>query len=729
MSLSVEHPAGSAPPIAGDDYVLPARLTARHAERGPRFGDDQWDLRPFLPRTERHAHIDFTTLADRVAVITAKEYLCSRLRRAVPVGQLSTQSTKPAKLTALAGEFRALRSVLAALAATGVPRLSQANQEDLDAVVAACLDRPAWARTLVRTIRQLAGHSPFLSLDRLAVHPWPGRSDSGVVGMARSEENATLRIPEHIIGPLVKAAVFYVETASADLLAARQELAALQGARAACGARFIGCHGAREAVEAFIAARRATGRGIPALPLDHLHKCADGTPSISGGVVQAPGLEMVALLAGAGDLVRWRHRLAEAGDELGYEEGGLDTVMSPWPDSATPWRRRLGMWELRKELFNLRTACWVVIAYLSGMRDGEVRELGRDCAFVEPGDDGRARYKLRGRVYKDRDLEGEEAEWVVLEVVHRAVDVLLQLNDDPTHLFGYTWGKRRVLLTDVPKRIATFRDHCNKLFSSPEGAFIPDDCRGLGRGSLSADAEDDDVGRGESEPAGDVAIGPWAFNTRQFRRTLAWHIAHQPFGVVAGAKQYKHVAVAMFEGYAGSSASGFAAEVASEEATALLDYAEELYRDWNDAGRSAGGAAQAVDAEFDRIRRELGGPPGTVASPARLRTMLEHLTTTLHPGVLNDCFYRRQTALCATRASARGRPLPMLDMCCRCPNARRSRLHLPRLVLASDQAHQLVELAATRQLPPLQRSALTAHAELLDELVAQVTDTGEAQSS
>ena len=49
----------------------------------------------------------------------------------------------------------------------------------------------------------------------------------------------------------------------------------------------------------------------------------------------------------------------------------------------------------------------------------------------------------------------------------------------------------------------------------------------------------------------------WSFNTRQFRRTLAWYIANRPFGVVAGKIQYKHASVAMFDGYAGSSASGF----------------------------------------------------------------------------------------------------------------------------------------------------------------------------
>ncbi|MFI7349399.1 hypothetical protein ACIBSR_24515 [Streptomyces sp. NPDC049936] len=40
--------------------------------------------------------------------------------------------------------------------------------------------------------------------------------------------------------------------------------------------------------------------------------------------------------------------------------------------------------------------------------------------------------------------------------------------------------------------------------------------------------------------------------TQQFRRTLAWHIAHQPFDVVAGARQYQHAEAALFEGYAGT---------------------------------------------------------------------------------------------------------------------------------------------------------------------------------
>ncbi|EQD36277.1 phage integrase family protein, partial [mine drainage metagenome] len=167
----------------------------------------------------------------------------------------------------------------------------------------------------------------------------------------------------------------------------------------------------------------------------------------------------------------------------------------------------------------------------------------------------------------------------------------------------------------MPARLNCFAAHVSELFSPAETPFLP--------------------GYRDAEEA-----RPWVFTTRQFRRTLAWHIAHQPFGVVAGARQYKHAQVAVFEGYAGTSASGFAAEVEAEQAVARLDYVEGLYRDWARGGDSGGGAAGGIDAEFACIRAELSDLPGTVADRARLRRMLEHLTTTLHPGVLGDCFYR-----------------------------------------------------------------------------------------
>ncbi|MDN5757063.1 MAG: hypothetical protein L0H59_00810 [Tomitella sp.] len=627
---------------------------------------------------------------------TAKEYIASRLQR----GSLGLG---PLKATSAANELRTFHTVVTDLRNVGAIRLSDVRQSDLDAALRTWRDKPSTAVTKVTLLKHLEAHGPFLSGDRLNILPWNGRSAYGVTGVRRVRgENATPRIPEEILAPLLRAAMFYVETASNDILAAQREIASLDAARKGAN---LGQGQARERVMRFIAERRRSGRSIPAVPYGTAHAVPDA--NIVGGVPQAPNHTLIALLAGCGKASHLCGLMREAGDELGYEEGGLDTTMSPWPDSGMAWRSRLSPFTVKNETSFLRTACWIVITYLSGMRDAEVRELAPDCAFTERGADGRARYKIRGKVYKGagRKLSGEQADWVVLKIVHEAIDVLRTVNNDPEYLFGYDGGGRngQVLLSNMPRRLRAFRNHVNELFSTLDRPYIP---------PPTAAVEDGD------EYQDDSTVLPWAFDTRQFRRTLAWHIAHQPFGVVAGARQYKHAAVTVFEGYAGTSASGFADEVAAEQAAARLDYVEDLYHDWNEGGKSAGGAAARIDAEFDRIRNELGDLPGVVASPDRLRSMLQHLTRTLHPGILNDCFYHAETAVCRQRAKPLGRPVPMLDMCLRCPNSRRSAVHAPRLKRARDMAE--ADLGDAADMPELQKRAITDHLSTLDDLITAI---------
>lgn len=689
--------AGAAAPapanrVGAATFVLPLSLTAGRDDRGPRFGDDVWDVRPFVPRTTVLTRANFATITDHRQRQTAREYLYSRINRGSAANQMSG-TARPMKITSLYGEFREIRRILADLAAAGAATLAEVTRDHLETVLAVWKQHPATGAGLVGVVKHLAAHGAFLT-DRLAITPWPGRGADQVAGRIRSPENTTPRIPENVTAPLIKAAVFYVETAAGDVLAARAELARLrtttQDMRLPPGT-------VTSRLEAFITARRASGRGIPALPVQTRCKRPDAV--VVDGIVQAPNVKLSALLAGiGGGLDRMAGRLKAAGAELGYEAGGLDTAMSPWPGTGQPWRPRLDPCSLDEELTHLRTACWISIAYLSGMRDAEVRELSRGCAFTEPAAGGRTRYKLRGRVFKDRQLSGEQADWVVLETVHRAVGVLLAANDDPTHLFGRSCGSRHVMLSSMHLRLAEFSDHVNDLFAPPGGRYIP-------------------------LHGGDAA--PWPLSTRQFRRTLAWHIAHQPFGIVAGTRQYQHARVAVFEGYAGTSASGFAAEVEAEQATARLDYLHDLYREWDTGGPAGGAAARRIGAEFARIRAELGDLPGTIASPARLRTMLEHLALTLHPGVLGDCFFQPDVAVCLKRAKPSGarQPLPMLNSCLSCPNARRTPAHLPRLAQAREQARQVLEETGRLPLPPLQRAALHDHLDQLDQLITQCTTT------
>jgi len=53
-------------------------------------------------------------------------------------------------------------------------------------------------------------------------------------------------------------------------------------------------------------------------------------------------------------------------------------------------------------------------------------------------------------------------------------------------------------------------------------------------------------GRADLIPDPRQTAGP--LTTRQSRRTLAWFIARRPGGAIAGALQYRHHAIQMFEG-------------------------------------------------------------------------------------------------------------------------------------------------------------------------------------
>jgi len=216
---------------------------------------------------------------------------------------------------------------------------------------------------------------------------------------------------------------------------------------------------------------------------------------------------------------------------------------------------------------------------------------------------------------------------------------------------------------------------------------------------------------------------PWWFTPRQFRRTLAWYIANRPFGTVAGKIQYKHASIAMFEGYSGSSPSGFRREIEQERALGQIDDVVEHYEEAIKRGLPpAGPAAARPRSEFARIRDELGDLPGRIVDAQRLRSMLGHLGRTLHVGLLADCFYDPDTALCLDRENATtDRSVPALSHCRpdRCPNACVTRRHLaPWQASIAESEHLLRD----RRLSSLQHQVLAEDNERKRRLIAPLLE-------
>ena len=107
-----------------------------------------------------------------------------------------------------------------------------------------------------------------------------------------------------------------------------------------------------------------------------------------------------------------------------------------------------------------------------------------------------------------------------------------------------------------------------------------------------------------------------SLSTSRFRRTLAWFIARQPGGSIAGAIQYRHLSIQMFEGYCGTSDSGFRAEVECEQALARGEYLAQMIEghEHSDLRGPAAHTAQRRLQEWGSQSAELSSPTITRSS-------------------------------------------------------------------------------------------------------------------
>lgn len=328
------------------------------------------------------------------------------------------------------------------------------------------------------------------------------------------------------------------------------------------------------------------------------------------------------------------------------------------------------------------------------MRDCEVQAMRSGCLSLARSEDGLImRHRVRSVAYKDKQSLGEPAEWVTIAPVAEAIQVLEHLSARAAAARGADtlWpvlvvkaGSKDHISAEIVRQLNIYRDHLNASFGNQDAPVIPPGPDGL----------------------------PWRITTRQFRRTIAWHIANRPFGTIAGMIQYKHASVAAFEGYAGSSKSGFRAEVEAQRALGQLDDIL-AYFDEHHAGKPLHGpAAPRIANTMDAVADELGPLPAMVADRARLRTLLASLARTLHVGILADCFFDPSTALCLnTRAQ------PTARRRLRCPNACITQRHRPVWARAAEDARMLLR---EKRLPELQRVALQQELARVEAVLAGI---------
>ncbi|MDT5050870.1 MAG: hypothetical protein QOG75_6789 [Mycobacterium sp.] len=239
--------------------------------------------------------------------------------------------------------------------------------------------------------------------------------------------------------------------------------------------------------------------------------------------------------------------------------------------------------ETRPLARHLMAACFIVVAYLSGMRPGEVLSLERGCVQRHPVT---GMLLMTGRHWKGvRDETGT------------------RFRD------GRSRGTQ-----DVSRDLDAFRDWVNSY------------CTRTGRS--------DTIPRDADHPS----IQP-----RQFRRTLAWFIARKPRGVIAAAIQYGHVKVQMTVGYAGTYASVFPDDLAFEDLLVRLDMLADSYEHLTAGEHVSGPSAGQYRHRVEEAQRFAGH---VLTTRREARTLFSNPDLQIYPGVGMTCVFDPQRAAC-----------------------------------------------------------------------------------
>ena len=659
--------------IDGHALVLAGRVLRPgiELETTSRYRDDIWRLEPaILQQHVPTSVLSFSTAPTRYRGI-AKELSYAMLCGPLPAGE------KRQSVTGVRSTFNDIRKFLRWLDARDHPdthrcALAELTSDDLVAYQHHLLtttpmtdgSRENARRAVTLFWRYRTCLSDPLQINPRSVEGWTFRR-------SRARENTTGRIPEAVLGPLIVWATRFVDDFSADILAAancRQEFQARFN-----NGRYGRNRGLATELETYLEGHIRSRRPLP-------------------GIRGRPYWRFIAIEVGSHDEglrdPRLRGLVEQAAADVGVTDhtwlahtitGRLDG--DPWIEGIALRHPTLSVEKLTRML---HVACYILIAFLSGMRDSEVKHLRRDCLTTARDADGTPyRWKVHGLAFKgESDPAGVAATWIVGPAAARAIEILEKLQ--PAHEF--------VLFSNLPNGKASAKkapDHAQatKTTNAQLAEFLD-----------WINAYCNEHVRTDGVPL--VHNRQWVLSTRQFRRTLAWFIARRPGGSIAGAIQYRHLSIQMFEGYAGTSDSGFRAEVEAEQA---LTRGEQLFTmiDTHEHTTLRGPSAQEACQRLADFGDRSGFPGNVITDPHRLKRIMHQHDPAIYPGTFATCVFNPDKALCQPRSDTRGTNRPILGNCrpLECVNVALSRDNVDALTVA--RAHLVQELAERPDLPPL----------------------------
>lgn len=337
----------------------------------------------------------------------------------------------------------------------------------------------------------------------------------------------------------------------------------------------------------------------------------------------------------------------------------------------TPWRKR---GDLYLELFRLRTACIAVILAYSGIRCSELFAIEEKCCVNDFDDDGEKIYYLNTILHKHR-TRGAKDTWVIIEEVVEAIAILDQITEHARRAML----SKRLLLTAVGDSFFEVQTINNRnKYGDLSSTSLLENFETL-RDHIGKKTIHAPVPLWKNE---DGKMVQWKFNTRQFRRTLARHIIRQPFGVIAGMLQYKHLHVSMMEGYGGMDLD-WADLLEDEKALSQFNVVDNLAIALKNRSIS-GPAGTSLIKQFDKAFK---GRAQAVTA-AEIAKWLSNPNKTIHIGKFALCFFDAKKAVCLQNSEYK--EMPIINSCdpANCSNAcvkeEHKRLHTAQLKQVRD---------------------------------------------
>lgn len=289
----------------------------------------------------------------------------------------------------------------------------------------------------------------------------------------------------------------------------------------------------------------------------------------------------------------------------------------------TKFRTGLSRQMLNRELGYLQTACFVLIAFATGMRISEILSLCEGCCETqsEPGQSDLV--WLHSRVFKMQGVpEGHKAKWLGGPVCAAAVQVLERLTR-PTR--GHT--KSRSLWVPIPVR-----------------ARLPRDAGPLGGSTIGYRLEVFIAMLGLKDSNG----GPFHLHPHMFRRTFARHVVrYDTTNLLALKEHFKHASLSMTDYYSGSDLELWALMIEEEEALLFESFDKALA-----AERLAGPGGARLTRKIDeaitegRLPREFRGEAGDHLRKEMVRNLVESGQRVYPCAASNYCWFRPESALC-----------------------------------------------------------------------------------